>query len=787
MSFHVRPLLRSWRRDLPTLGAGALALGITLGASSAIIGFAWRIYFRPVQAPGLDRIVLFRALPDPIVQDPVAFWSQLKSVDPLSSFSTAELPLEQHDGPVRVAVSVVSAGLFEVFNVHPAMGRSFTQEDERNAAPEAILSYGFWKARLGATPWRAGLSIRLAGIPYGIVGVMPPNFNFPGATRLWILRNPGGRPPAVLRSSGWVARLREGVSREQLSAEAQAKLAYLNTTISPRTHVTCGESISAAPLTAFLAGDARPVVAELLTGVVLLALAAIANLTALFLSRAAARAKDFAIRVAMGASPGRVACEIVLEGLALAWCAAVVSLLAAPAAIWLLRRSILGDYVSLISGDAGIGVSVVAGSLILSTLAGLAISLLPAIGAARRDANKTLYGRGLLAAGNGRSIARRLLIAAEVALATSLLTLAGLAIASIQASSRILPGFATGNVVTAECDLSSLLSGRNALASRETAILAAAALNPSIASAGLVSAPPLTGAAERMLYLWHGNHGTSAAYFIASGDYFRTLRIPLVAGRAFVGGDRGVVIVNATLASRLWSGQDAIGKEIRFDGEDNPRQVVGVAGNVKATSVSDRDEPQIYLPYNFPYSHDLNPIVHLVARCRGACPSVPESLRSQVTAAASGSPVYDWSSYDGLLAQSAAPVKARAALLGAFALCAVTMAFVGIFALVSFSATRRTLEMGIRAAMGAGPLDMVSTLIAEGLTCTALGVVAGFVLAAASSAVMRGLFAGVSQFDPSIYARAAAILLVGAAAGSLFPSLRVARMKIADALRVDSE
>lgn len=788
---NLRTLLRVIRLNFITSGLGLLTLGLALGTTSVLLGAIWEIILRPLPVPEVDRLVFIQGLADPIVADPVAWWSDMKSADSLATFSTGRVPVDERNGPFRPMVTAISPGYFRVFRLEPVLGRTFTERDEAEANRVVIVSHSYWTSHLGATPTLNGLFVRLRGISYAVVGVMPLRFDFPGSTQVWVPRSgknelglnlSTNEPLAVKEWAGWIGRLAAGASGKRLAAEATAKLHQLNTVGSPRTHVNYGEVVTVQPLAEFISGEIRPVLIALLIGAALVMVIAIANTSALFLTRVAAGNKDAAVRMALGASSARIVRDLVTEAVAMAWVSGGIGVAIAVLFGALLRRSVAQDYAQRLSENSGAGIWVFLSCFCLATIAGVITGLFSAIVVVRQEPNEVLQGRGGLGKSGGRAF-RRTLMVLEVALACGLLTVADLSVSSVVKVNRADPGFTADGVLAAECDLPPSLPGTaDAMQTQET-ILSELRGDPGVAAAGISSALPLSGAEESKLYIWVGSYGTSAIQFVVSGDYFRILKIPILAGRSFEADDRDALMVSRRLARQLWPGRNPVGEKLRLDGEDSLREIVGVAADVTTERLAAHPEPQMYLPLNHPFASRAMKRVQVIVRCRGSCTSVSRSLRNRVAATAGGASIYGWISYDDLIQHLMRPMNARAYILGAFAVCAALIAWVGVFAMASYSAACRKFEAGVCAAFGARPVDVAVMLVEEAMGCTLAGLLSGTLLAAGLASLMGSLIFGTGPFDPGSYGRAACILLLGALAGSLAPAIRVARIEVSQALR----
>lgn len=788
--------IRSARPDLGSMYLSLTSLGLAAGVMASILTATWMVLIKPLSMPEPERLAFVKGLALDMANDPVAWWSEMRSVESLATFATGRVAAEDRDQSARVSAAAVSPGFFRVLDVQPVRGRAFAPLDETSAPRAAILSYGLWNSRfrtitLNGDAANGDAAVRLNGVTYSVIGVMPKSFSFPGTTQLWVLRGAenelaidgtGGGSVSTWKASGWIARIRRGASRAQLAAEAAARIRYMNGNWTPRTHTHYGEPlVSVQALTAFAGGDARPLLSGLLTAATLLVIVVITNSSALFLSNLVRRQKDCAIRVTLGASPLRVVGEVLSEALALAWRSAALGAVVAYIFTTLLRRSVLQDYASQLADGMRINLWLLACCFGISVFAALMTGLVPAIVLARQDPNQVLQGRAGIGSAWRRRAVRRIVTVAEVAIAGGALAIAGLALKGAFALAGAAPGFSASNVFTSQCDFAKAPQKEDTITERQLQVLTELASLRQVGAAAMTNSLPIADATEGKLYLWKDNYSTSAAYFVASSGYFEALRIPIFSGRTFGSGDRSVIIVSRRLAERLWQEKNPIGASVRIDGEAKPRQVVGVVGDVKTRALSEEPEPQMYFPIGDPYrSHPLTK-ARLVLQCARECSSAP--LERAARAALGSTPAYDWAPYRDLVYAATRQARLHATLFGALAVCIWIIASTGLFALVSYTTSCRLFEMGLCATMGAGPIDIVSMLSGEALGCTLIGALAGSVLAALLAKLTGAVVTGVGSFDPGTYAIATCVLLIGALLGSLLPTLRAASMDPGQALR----
>ncbi len=763
---------------------GLLTTGVAIGAVSTLVAAMWTITFHPLPVAGIDRVAVLSGLSDPVVEDAVEWWSGLKSASALARYRVGRLAEDEDAGPQPTVVAAVSPAFFRVFALRPAAGRFFSRQDETDRSRIAVVSQEFWSARFGSGPVFGSASIRLQGIAFTITGIAPPRFNFPAGAQVWVpetsagdlgLNQPQRERLAIPSREGWVARLAPGSSMGQLKAEAATKLRYLNTVISPRTGINYGEIVSVWPIAAYISGQFRPALLALLLGAAMVLGIAAANTAALFLRRAVDGSREAAVRLVFGASPGRLAREVAFESLGstlVSGCAGLGIALSLGAVI---RRSIFGG-VLLENWDAGAMAVALVVSVVVSALAGLAVSLPAALRYGRQDPAGVLQGRDLM--GRRGRILRRALVVSEIGLAACLLTLADSAVRSAMKASQADRGFAADQVLTAE--LNAPAGGKSIL---PAPILSEMRGEPATSTAALSNGLPIPGAWPGLLYLWLGGRDTFTFAFTVTEDYFRALGIPILVGRDFESGDSNVAIVSRRLADVVAPGRSAVGSQIKIEGESSLRRVIGVVAELPNDAHELRPVPEMYLPWSHPYIGRPAGHAWLEIQCRQDCGGTLSALRAETAKLAGYASLFDIVPLSQRISRLSENQNNRIGLFTAFAFCATLIAWLGVFAMASYETACRIFEAGVRAAMGARPADLALMLIEEPLVCAAGGLISGAALALALSTVMRTEWFGAGALEPVSYARAAAFLLFGVVAGALPAARRIAGMNAGEALR----
>jgi predicted permease len=683
--------------------------------------------------------------------------------------------------------------------VRAAVGRTFLPGEDEGGARVALLGHGLWQRRFGGTAAAVGSVLRLDGEPHEVVGVLPPDLRFPAEAELWVpgrggvpFSSPvlGGVPVASVRDShilSIVGRLRSGVSAGQADAEMQSIAASL-----ARAHPTTNEGLGArvAGLREHLFGDQRPALVALAGAVGLVLLIVCANLAGLLLARATQRRREHAVRLALGASPGRLLRAALAEALLLSTAGGALGVLLA---VWAL------DAASALAGaalpSAPLDARVLSLAVTLTGATALLFGLLPAREAARSDPAASLHEGARASGGPSRARLRRLLVTGEVALAEVLLVGAGLLLVSLARLSDVDPGFTARRVLTFRV---SLPAGRYATGEQRRAlydaVLERAARLPGVEAAGAVMRLPLAGGpVNRGLRIEHrpepgAGEDHSIDYQLVSPSYFDTLGIAVRRGRglsaADVEGAPRVVVINQAAARRYWPGQDPVGQRVGLgDGDDVSgwRTVVGIVADVRHHALHRPAQPAAFAPY----AQDRERWNAMSFALRTSVP--PESLGTAVLSLVRDvdpqQPVAELRSLADLRCAAVGRPRALAGLLAAFAAVAVLLAAVGVYGLIAFTTAQRAQELGVRSALGASPRALRALVLGEGLRLGGLGVLLGLSAALACAPVLRTLLFEVRPSDPATLAAVSLALTAIAASAAYLPARRAAAADPMQALR----
>ncbi|HXO20335.1 MAG TPA: ABC transporter permease [Thermoanaerobaculia bacterium] len=783
--------------------AAVLTLGLGIGANTTVFSIVDAVVLRPLPYEHPRELVAVaevrrgRAAPISVSAPNFLDWSRDNHVfRALAGYSETDVTLAGASGPggaaagepQRLSAMRASASLFPLLGVRPALGRTYSDaEDREGVGRVVVLSDGLWRRRFAADPGVVGRAIRLDGGPATVIGVMPAGFAFPDRdAELWLPMafskdELGGRSGHFLFVVG---RLLPGVSLPQAKAEMAAISARLARQYPDDNAI---DSALLSPLDEQVAGAVKPLLLVLLGAVGFVLLIACANVANLLLARAAARQREFAIRAALGAGRGRLLREMLTESLPLCLLGGTAGVLVALWGTDLVVRLVPAG----LPRAEGIGMDgrVLAFTLAVSLLTGLTFTLIPGLQAARATLNETLKegGRGGTDS-PGRRRARGVLVIAELALSLVLLIGAGLMIRSFAQLSEVDPGFRPAGLLTARVNLPDAKYGddRKSIAFFDDLLSRLAAL-PGAKSAAAVAPLPLSGNQISLAVLPVGRPARpgekrSANWRTVSAGYFRTMGIPLLRGRAFDrrdGPSARAMIVNQTMARREWPGEDPLGKRVTIGWNDITCEVVGVVGDVRHQRLDVDAGAEMYTAYpETPYSR-----MDLVVRAAGDPRRLAGALRAAVRQVDPDQAVYSLRPMTELMSQSKARARFGLVLLGAFAGLALALAAVGIYGVMAYTVVQRTHEIGIRMALGAGRVRVLRLVVRDGAALALAGLALGTAGALAVTRFLSSLLFAVSTRDPLTFAAVPAILGGVALLASYLPARRATRVDPLVALR----
>jgi len=780
-----------------------LALGI--GANTTIFSVVNGVLLKPLPYREPEQLIRLFESSKSQPKFPMArgnfqnFREENATLAGLALYTRQDLELSLDDRPERLNALAVTAGFFDLLGVAPMLGREFGREDEKPKNNSVvILSHALWQRRFKGDRGIIGKAVILSGQPFTIVGVMPPGVQHVGGdyrsmphgetVDLW---GPLELPPQAERYSHFcnaIGRLKPGVSLGQATADLNVIAGRLAQQF-PNTNQ--GWRISIKPLHEEISGRARTTLLALFGAVFFVLLIACVNVANLLLARATAREREIAVRAAVGAARGRIIRQLLTESLLLAVAGSAAGIMLAKWAINALRT--LGPEqlprLQAVSIDGLILLFTIGVTLITGLLFGLA----PALQAGKVNLNQLLKeGRG--SGGGQRRRLRDALVITEVALALALLAGAGLLIRSFWKLQQTDPGFNPEQVLTASLDLPSARYGESSKrAALQQRLLERLAALPGVQSAGLTSDLPWTGYDENAGPTIEGktfptNDETSARYHYVSSDYFRTIGVPLIAGRFFNSNDRldtqPVVLINRSMAERYWPGENAVGKRFTFSSQPKEKDwftVVGVVGDVKDFPHSTAAVPAFYWA-----TMQETPGQFILAVRSTADPlNLVEAVRHEVRALDKDLPLADVKPLGTIAETAVAGRRFTLWLVGFFATIAMVLAAIGIYSVLSYLVAQRTHEIGIRMALGAQLGDVLKLVIGQGMKLVLLGLALGIGGALALTRLIKGLLFEVSATDPLAFALAAALLAVMALLACYIPARRAAKVDAMIALRCE--
>ena len=808
----LRTAWRGLRRSLGFTTAALVTLALGIGATSAVFSVVRAVLLAPLPYAQPDRRVLIWSqwvgfdktwLSN---QEVVDYRAQSQTMTAVAAWTTAQQNLTGDGDPLRVGVGLVTANTFEVLGAAPMMGRTIRpEEDVPQGPPVAVLGYRLWQARFGADAGIVGQKVLLNDVPVEIVGVMPAGFRLPTdftedaaePTELWraiqfdmsqLERGSHGFYAAATLAPGQTAAtateelraLTRRMTQEGLYPEAMRFTAFA---------VSVDDEIR---------GGVRPALWILMGAVAFLLLIACTNVANLLLVRGDARLREFALRTAIGAAPGRLVRQLITESLLLAVSGALIGMAVAAAG---LRTLVWLDPTSLpplapVTLDAPVMVF----TLVLAVVTTLLFGLLPALRASGLNLTDALReGSQQATVGGGRQRLRGALVVAEVALAVILVVGAGLMVRTLSALGRIDLGFAPDHVLTLRL---SVPTARYDTPERVVAfyrdLMMRIRVLPGVESAGVVRVLPLaTTIGDYGLDIegYEERPGANAKgdWQIVSDGAFEAMGTRLVRGRWFTSADTSgsqpVAVVNETLARLYFKDGNAIGGRLRVGNMRNPwAVVVGIVADERHNGVTGLVKEKFYIPHSqwhIATGGNLVRNAFIVVRTTGDPMSVAAAVRGEVRALDPSLPVANVRPMTEVVAASLATPRLTGFLLGTFAVIALLLAAVGIYGVLAYLVSRRTHEIGIRLAIGADRGQVVRMVLGQGIGLATLGLLAGIVGALGLTRLMTSVLYDVTPADPWTYASVIGGLLAVAAVASAIPALRAARVDPVTALRIE--
>ena len=798
----VRQSLRMLASNPGYAAVAILVMAIGIGANTATFTVVDKLVFERLPYPGLDRLYhLAERSPKLGLGDdetsPADFldWKQqATSFDQLVAFRWYSANLAGEGHPVRVPAVLTTPNLFDALEVPALRGRTFiASEGEVDKNRVAILSYGLWQQRFMGSDGILGKAIKVDGINYGIVGIMPAAFDFPAGAQMWLAmaQKPEEKVTRNLRYLNSFGKLKPGVSVDQARAEMQG-IAQRLAQQYPDTNA--GVGVKLAPAREQLSGGELTAKLSLLTlgAVNFVLLIACVNVANLQLTRVARRRKELALRLALGAGRMRMVRLVLTESTLLAVLGAGLGLFIAGWCIDIMRTHMPPEMSQFLSGWQNLKLNgrALLSTTVVSVIAGLLSGLAPTLHVAKTDLNEALKQVGRAGLKANRKV-QKILVVGEVAVALVLLVGAGLMGRGVAHLLQVNSGLDPETVVTMRVTLPVLTYAKESqIASFQQSVLDRLRLVPGVESAAVVSSIPfgLGGPSEPVTA--EGQPTTMAERPRAllesiSPGYLHTLNIPLRAGRDFDGRDSDssqlVAIVSGELAKRLWPGQDPMGRRLSIGDAAHHSwlTVVGVTGDVKQDWFEAEPSPTIYRPYLQAPARTTD----FAIRAAGDLTSVIAAARPAVSQVDPYQPVYNLMRMSTMINTSLRGLAYVAVMMGVFGAIALSLTALGIFGVLACTVAAQTREIGIKMALGARPSDVQGGIIGEGFTLVGVGFGIGLASSIALVRVMSSLIFGVSPLDPGTFVTIAGLLVLVALLACYIPARRAMKIEPAIILR----
>jgi predicted permease len=774
-----------------------LTLALGIGTNVAIFSAIDAVLLRPLPYPEQDRLVN-------LMQQDVRRASQRDAVSPANFLDWRERSsgvltmaaaepysrsLATPEGPERIRTWLVSEDFFDILKTGPLLGRTFTRDEFVPGHERAIvLGYGTWSRRFGGEASVVGRVVVMDGQPFTIIGVMPPQFVFPPGRDVWSPKifSASERQERSTSYLQVVASLKPGVSL----ATARARLDIVSRQLQQEYQREVGNvAITAVPLKESLVGDARPILTLFLVGVALLLLVACANVSNLFIVRMHRRQQEFAVRVALGAGPGRIRRQVLTESFVVAFIGATVAVVCARWGVATLRTMVPDTLPRADQMAVGWPATMVAYALALATAAG--VSLLSF--ARLRESRPLRLNASARTASSRHGWWQRCFVVFQLAMAMVLVVTAGLFIRSLVALLGEDRGFRTDKVVAVTLFAQQEFPRPEQAAQFVQRVVERLESLPGVTDAGAGSSLPLAGqfAPENATFTIPGmpvtpDQAPSAQATVISPGYLESLGIAVREGRAFTPFDRAesspVVLINERLARRYWPGRSPIGRTmaVRFAGPWVTREIVGVVSDTKRFLAQDAPAA-LYIPHRQAPTGEVSFVAHASGDIAPLLPKFKGAIREFSRSTALGAFV----TLDSVLQSTVSPRRFNLKLVGFFAIAALLLATIGTYGVIAYATNERLKEIGIRLALGGTPRHVVSFILADGARIAAAGTVAGLLVSAAMSQLVRGMLYGITPFDvPTYTAGAMAVMVIGLCACGV-PAYRASRLDPLRVLRSD--
>jgi len=789
--------LRTLRKSPAFTAAAAATLALAIGANTAMFSVLNAVLLRPLPYRAPEQLAMLWT-EDPtqnLREGRSALWSveqwrsQSQSFADMATFDSVSMTLAADDGAEQIVGASISPNLLPLLGIQPALGRSFSADEAEQQQRLVLISHRFWQARFGGSLDALGATLVLNGVPRQIVGILPADFEIAMvAADVWVAHasRQDARGPDT-----WfvVGRLRPAATFDQAQEEMSTVARRLNDQLPANER---NRGVTVVPLTLYMVAPQSRLALWILGGAVFCVfLIAAANVTSLSLARSVARAREIAVRAALGASAGRIVRQLLTESVLLAAVSGLIGTLLAFVGIRLIRA--FGPPTIPRLNETGLDLRVLGWILAISALAGILVGLAPALATLRRNLRPAgEEGGRSVTGGVAAGRIRRALVVAEFALAIVLLVGAGLLVRSWWYVNRVDPGFKPERVVVVELTAPASFGIPAQRAGLYDRVLEQIRAIPRVENAGIIGDLFIGNSREQIVTVERDEGTVSERLRFAGGevspDFFKAIGTPLLRGRFFSIGDgpdgTPVAIINDAMARRSWPGQDPVGRRFKLGPQDSDRPwftVVGVVADMRRQGLEREPFPQMFvsLAQNPPRSVDL-----FIRTSVDDPLTMAADIRAAVRRVEKNAPVYGVAPLEQQLGTYLAQRRFQTSLLTGFSIVALLMAAVGIYGLIQYCIATRTQEIGLRMAVGAQSSDIFRMIIGEGLTICltglALGLAGAWWLGRAGSALLFGVTAS----DPLTFTAVSLLLTVVALAACYFPARRAMTVDPLAALRV---
>lgn len=777
-----------------------ITLGLGIGANATIFSVINAVLLEPLPYREPDRLIrLWETNPGggltevavsvPNFQD----WQKEQSVfEQVAGSENATFNLTGSGEPQRVAAAKITANLIPTLDVKPLLGRSFLPEEEKVGANHVVLlSHGLWQRQFGSDPSLVNRTIQLNGESYTVVGIMPPEFQFPALREVWVplILDPAKEPwrgDRTNRNLSVFGRLKPGVTLDQANAEMSIVAQRLQDQ-NPKSNAGWGVRLRTF-YDWIVPEEIRRSMWALFLAVELLLLVACANVANLLLARSTTRQQEIAVRAAVGARPARLLRQLLIESLLLAGLGGLFGLLLTYLGTKLIA-SVNAQNIARLS-ETRIDFSVLGFTLLITVIIGLIFGLAPGWWASRLDLTEQLKAGGRAGGSKAGHRLRGSLVVAEVTMAAVLLVGAGLLVRNLLRLQAMPLGFAPDKVITMQISLpGSKYADRAQRVNFFDQLLQRLRNVPGVIDAAAAERPAGAGGNWAMGIIVEGDEAptdktrSTADAHVATPHYFRAMNIPLVQGQEFseqYRDDRPLeLIVSESFARRFWPNEDAIGKRFR-PGTNNPfGTVVGIVGDVRTIDRQEEKLPAFYLPYGYIGM----PGLVVTVRTNGQPETFPTVLRAQVRQIDSDQPVYNIRTMSEFIANATAQQRLQASLSSIFSIVALLLVGVGIYGVVGYWVKQRRREIGVRMALGAGAADILKMVIVQGMQHVLLGLILGLVGSFALTRWVGSAVFGLSANDPITFVMVALLVFGVAFVACYLPAWRATKVNPSTALR----